>query len=851
MVTASLFKTILRFFVSFKNRGTVMKPIMTKFVVLILIFCSTTVNLFAQTGSGKITGKITDPSSNQGIPYASAIVFNSKTLLKIRAAQTDLDGNFIIDNIPDGTYVFKASYIGFQTMVRDSVRITGNTVINLGTIKMKASGGNTIATVSVTATRTALQLGIDKKVFSVDQSLVSEGGSAADLLQNVPSVETDIDGNVSLRGSSGVKVLIDGKPSLIAGGNIAQILQSIPASSIESVELITNPSAKYDAEGQSGIINIVLKRNKKLGFNGSVALTAGNRESYNGNTNLSFQNQSINIFGNYGYRYGSRFGGGYNNISYLNSINPTAFANQNTDSESLDKSHNLKAGIDYYLTEKDVVSFSGGFNFRDNNRSEMLSINQYDISKNPVQLSNRNNNNLGNGNSFDLNLDFIHKFKQPKEELTFNFGFSRGINDNEQTYNTSIYNINGNMVSQSPAIQRNINDGQNRNLNFQADYTLPVGKAGKIEAGARNQMKRSESATSAFVFNSTTQVMDANLALTNDFNNTDRVTAAYFNYQNQINDFGYQIGLRGEDAQLDTRLGTYPSVGVVNYTPGKIAYTRLYPSVYLTQKFKGENQVQVSYSRRVNRPRGWDTNPFLDVSDPFNYRQGNSNLKPEDVHAFELSYSKYFSIGSFTGTAYHRQTNDVIQRVRTEPDANGITLTTPQNLTRSTSSGLELISKINVVKSWNFTANVNMYKNNITGVPAFGIIENSGFSWNANLTNNFTLPHNLTIQLKGDYRAKEVMAQGVRNAMYGLDGGAKYDFPNRKASLSFNIRDIFGTRNWSMMTTGQTSVVDFKRYMQGTVANLTFSYRFGKSTFDLKKNKKQEAQDSRPDEENF
>lgn len=829
-----------------------MKLICNKFLLLFLILCTITVNLFAQEGAGRISGKLTDPTTNEGIPYASAIVFNSKTMAKVRGAQTDLNGNFVIENIPDGTYTFKASYIGFQTMVRDSVKITGATVLNFGDIKMKVSKGNTISEVSVTAERASLQLGIDKKVFSVDQSLVSEGGSAADLLQNVPSVETDLDGNVSLRGSNGVKVLIDGKPSLIAGGNIAQILQSIPASSIESVELITNPSAKYDAEGQSGIINIVLKRNKKLGFNGSLALTAGNKDNYNGNTNLSFQNQAINIYGNYGYRYGSRYGGGYNNISYLNSTNPTAFANQDSDSESLDKSHNLKAGIDYYVTQKDILSFSGGFNIRDNNRSEILSINQFDLSKNPVQLSNRNNSNLGNGNSFDLNLDFIHKFKQPKEELTFNFGFSRGTNNNEQTYHTSIYNINGAAVNQVPMIQQNINDGNNRNLNFQADYTLPIGKAGKIEAGARNQVRKSESATMAFLFNPVSQAMDPNLNLTNDFNSTDRVSAAYINYQNQINSFGYQIGLRGEDASLDTKLGTYPSVGVVNFIPGKIAYTRLYPSVYLTQKFSGENQVQLSYSRRVNRPRGWDTNPFLDVSDPFNYRQGNPTLKPEDVHAFELSYSKYFKIGSFTGTGYFRQTNDVIQRVRTEPDNNGITLTTPQNLTRSTASGIELISRINMSKVWNFTANANLYKNNITGVPAFGIVENSGFSWSANLTNNVTLPHNISVQLKGDYRAKEVMAQGVRNAMYGLDGGAKYDFPNKKASLSLNVRDVFGTRKWSMTTKGQNSIVDFRRYMQGTSANLTFSYRFGKSTFDLKKNKKQEQQDSRPpDEESF
>ncbi|WP_449440001.1 outer membrane beta-barrel family protein [Pedobacter steynii] len=289
----------------------------------------------------------------------------------------------------------------------------------------------------------------------------------------------------------------------------------------------------------------------------------------------------------------------------------------------------------------------------------------------------------------------------------------------------------------------------------------------------------------------------------------------------------------------------------VRIHPGKVAYTRLYPSVYLTQKFKGEQQVQLSYSRRVNRPRGWDTNPFLDVSDPLNYRQGNPNLKPEDVHAFELSYSKFWSKVTFTSSAYMRQTNDVIQRIRTEPDENGITIVTPQNLTKQLASGLELIGRVDVAKAWNFTTNVNLYQSKINGVPAFGIVENSGFSWNANLTNNFSLPYNISLQIRGDYRAPEVMAQGKRNAMYGVDAGAKYDFKDKKSSLSLNIRDVFSTRRWSMTTNGTTSTIDFRRYMQGTMANLTYSYRFGNNDFKFKKTKKQDQQDSRPDEESF
>ncbi len=829
-----------------------MKSIICKFLIIFSITSLATVKVFAQNNNtGVVSGKLVDATTNEPVPYGAAILYDKKTMARVSAVQTDLDGNFSLPNIPFGVYTFKASYLGYQTMVRDSVNINANNRnIAFGTIKMKEAAGNEISEVTVTAQRATMQMGIDKKIFSVDQSLVSEGGSASDVLQNVPSVQTDIDGNVSLRGSSGVRVLIDGKPSLIAGGNIAQILQSIPASSIETIELITNPSAKYDAEGQSGIINIVLKRNKKLGFNGSVALTGGIKDNYNGNTNLSFQNSKINLFGNYSYRNGSRDGGGFNNIRYINSSSPTFFANQNTVSKSVDKSHNLKTGIDVYLSDKDIMSFSGGFNIRDNNRNELLRVNQLGEFSNPLQLSNRNNINKGSGDSYDLNFDYTRKFSKPQEELTLNFSYSNGQNSNVQTYNTNIYNINGNDVIIDPAIQLNTNSGNNNNMNIQADYTLPL-KNGKIEAGYRSQIRNSESNTLASNLNYASNNYDVNYALTNDFNNKDQVHAAYFNFQSQINNFGYQIGLRAEDAKLNTMLGAFDPNGAPLFSPGKIAYTRIYPSVFLTQKLKNELQAQLSYSRRVNRPRGWDTNPFLDVSDPLNFRQGNPNLRPEDVNAFELSLSKYFSNASVTTSAYLRQTSDVIQRIMSEPDANGVTTTMPQNLTKSSSSGLEIIGRLDVSKKWNFTANVNMFRNNITGVPAFGIAENSGFSWNANLTNNFTLPYNITLQIKGDYRAAEVQAQGKRNAMYGFDGGAKYDFPDKKSSLSLNVRDIFATRRWSNTNYGQYSTANFERFMQGTMANLTYSYRFGKSMFDMKKSKRPTQQESRPDEENF
>jgi len=829
-----------------------MRLLQLRTLPIIILLLSLTFNLFAQTGGkAKITGVLKDAKTQETIPFATAVLIDKTTAKNVKIAQTDLNGAFVMADLPKGNFTFKISFVGYQTMVRDNVAITAATgTLNFGDIKMNAAKGNILSEVTVTGQKQGMQMGIDKKIFSVDQSVISEGGSATDLLQNVPSVSTDMDGNVSLRGSTGVKVLIDGKPSLIAGGNVAQILASIPASSIESVEVITNPSAKYDAEGQSGIINIVLKKNTKLGFNGSAAITAGNRDNYNANTNLSFQNSKVNIYGNYSYRYGNRVGGGYQDITYKSDLARTAFTNQATTSNTLEKGHNAKAGLDYYLAPKSVISLSGGFNSRENERNELLDIRQLNRAQTPVSLSNRTNLNDGYGSSYDLNLDYVQKFKKPKEELTFNFGYSNGDNNNDQTYSTTTTNRNNVPINENLSLQRVFNRGDNSNYNIQTDYSVPVGKAGKVEVGYRSQIRLGDNNQYADSILTNTGVYIENNKLINNFNSKDQVHALYVNYQNQIKDFGYQLGLRAEDARLDTHLDGYTN-NVLTSSEGNIHYKRLYPSVFLTQKLKGDNQLQLSYTRRVNRPRPWDTNPFLDVSDPFNYRGGNPNLLPEDVHSFELGYSKYWKKVTLTSSLYFRQTNDVIQRVRSSP-VNGIITSTPQNLTRQINSGLELIGRFDLVKALNFTTNVNLYQAKFDGDERFNIKSSHGFSWNGNVTANLTVVKNVSVQVRGDYRASEVMAQGKRNAMYGIDGGAKYDFPNKKASLSFNVRDVFNTRRWSMTTEDDFTIVDFERQMQGTMGNLTFSYRFGKTTFsNVKKQKKDDQQENRPDEGSF
>lgn len=695
--------------------------------------------------------------------------------------------------------------------------------------------------VTVVAQKNEAQIGFNKKKFAVDQSLVSKGGAAADLLQNIPSVQINGNGDISIRGSSGVNVLIDGKPSLIAGGNIAQLLQSIPASSIESIEVITNPSARYDAEGQAGIINIILIKNKKSGFNGSAAATAGVQHNYNGSANIGFQNSRLNLYASYGYRYGTRLSNGYQYLTYLHANDPVVFSNETFPSTTVDKGSNLKAGMDYYLNEKNVLSVSGSFNNATNNRKEFLSIDELSASHAIIEQSHRTNLTNGKGNSYDINLDFSKTFNKPKEELTVSLGFSQGANHNLQSYTTDVYNINGEVVKTMPAILQNNNSEHNRFYNAQLNYILPVGKTGELDAGYRSQIRWSDRVQDAYNFNNATGLYDKYDGVSNTFKSNNQVHALYLNYQNQVGNFSYQVGVRAEDALLSATLMGYDTGHVLYYTPFRVTNFRLYPSIFLTQKTGAEQQLQFSYSRRVARPTPRQLNPVLDVSDPVNYDAGNPALLPEDIHFFELGYQQYWKVITLTASLYYRQTNDFIKRIE-GPPVKGIITTTSQNLAHSCTGGLELISKVNVMKAWNFLVNANVYHNKTAAAPAYGLSASEGFSWNANITHNIIINDHFSLQLRGDYRAADVVAQDRNHAAYGVDAGVKFDFLNKRATINFSGRDIFNSRKWSFLRESNAVLLDFERHTESARANIAFTYRFGKSSLAVKKIKHNDEQ---------
>jgi ferric enterobactin receptor len=773
-------------------------------------------------------------TEQEPIAYANVLLTDRHTKVVVKGVRTDSTGAFQLSDLPAGIFRLEISFTGFESIVEDSILISASTgILDLGYLPMKQSPIKVLKEVVVTSEGPGNRVGIGKQRFSVDQSLVSKGGTASDLLQNVPAVSIDGSGQVNLRGSTNVRVLVDGKPSLIGGGDITQILQSIPAGSVESVEVITNPSAKYEAEGESGIINIILKKNKRPGFNGSVSVTGGTRENYSGGASLSFETNKVNVYTNYDYQRSDVWSDGYQNIQYLNPSGPVVYSDETFPSVTVNHVHNIKGGVDYYLTPKDLLSFSGGYNTSKQDRNESLLIHQLDADASPYQLINSTNITHGSSDAFNLNLDYIKTFHKPKEELVFSTGYAHGISNSVQSFVSGVDNIKSPGEEIDTSILHPQRNDHNSYYNIQLDYTLPLG-SGIVGLGYRSQIRVDDRKQVVDSFNHTTQDFEEFYPYSAYFHGYNQIHALYINYQNHLRDFNYQLGLRGEAANLNGYVNGYDSSSAPLYTPVKVVNNRLYPSVTLTQKLQANQQLQFSYSRRVTRPSPRNYSPIPDISDPVNYDVGNPNILPQDIHAFELGYNKNLAKWNITASLYYRITNDFIAHIESVP-VNGVITTTSENLAYSHTGGLEIISHFNVVKPWNFTVNANLFDNKTAAAPLYGIGESSGLSWNANITNNLTLTKKVSLQIRTDYHAPYVSAQDKTYANFGVDAAAKVSLFHGKGALTLNGRDIFATRKWSFLRDGNGVLLDFERKTVGARASISFTYNFGQDLFKVKK----------------
>ncbi|HXD76661.1 MAG TPA: outer membrane beta-barrel protein [Puia sp.] len=795
---------------------------------LYLLIMAAALLLISFSGYGqetmRIFGTLTDSVTHEPVPYATVSLLNQQTKAAVKATHTDTSGHFVLENVPAGTFSLRVSAVRYNILKEDIVINSATGDLNAGTLLMTASNNNVLEEVIVAAKKQALQTVKGKRVSSVNQSLVSKGGNAADLLQNIPTLQIDGNGNVNLRGSSDVNVLIDGKPSIIGNGNIARLLKSIPANAIESIEVIPNPPASYEANGE-GVINIILKRNSRPGLNGSADIAGGTNDNFNFDASLSYQAGKANVYGNYSLKDGNTVTTGYQRYVFLQPTDSVVHTSETFPDVTRDIIQFLKGGIEYSITPGSALELSASFNSRNSHEDQFLSFTHGNAADALIESFNRFNTVNNNGSSYELDIDFKQHWKRPKEELAFNFAFAYGSFRDYQYYSTRYNPVNG--VPSAKLDTPLISDTRHKatNYNIQADYILPVGKAGQFSAGYRSQITLGSN--DQYAYSILSQGETPQYALTDLFTSNNQVNAVYLNLSNQIGHFSYQAGVRGEDSRLDATFMSYDSTNILVAIPVIVAVKGIYPSVLLAEKLKNNTRLQFTFARRISEPSVRQFNSTTDFSDPTNYNQGNPRLKPAGVIDLGFDYIKTWPHISFTSGIYNNTVTNAVHPIQELP-VNDETTTIPENLKRAITTGLEIIGVFDILKGWDLTANANIFDRYNAAAPQYGIAANNGISWNANITTNVRLIQRLAFQIHADYKAPYMNFQDRYRANFGMDGAAKYDFAGNRASLSCNAIDIFNSRKRAVLRSSDDLIINLFLRTVGARATLTFSYRFGR-----------------------
>jgi ferric enterobactin receptor len=687
--------------------------------------------------------------------------------------------------------------------------------------------------VTITAAKALMEMDIDKKIFNVDKNIVTAGGTAVDVMRNIPSLQVDIDGNVKMRNATPT-LFIDGRPTTLT-------LEQIPADAIEKVEIITNPSAKYDASGSmAGILNLVLKKNRKSGFNGMVNIGADNYEGANAMTSLSLRQGKVNLsVMGMGMRISKSTTGYSGRSSTLGGINALSY--QDITGQTQGFLGFGRVSLDYDITSKTSVSIGGimgGGNF--NPHEEILitnTINGVNNNSNRLSESSRQFGPKG------LQLGFRHTFSKPGEQLTMDFNYFGGTSSNDGLYTTN-YLTDGGQIG-GTQIQKNIGEGQNKFMTIQTDYVKPLKNEGSIEVGVRAQINTLSNINNFSIMGVGSTIYEENSAASINYDSDNSVYAAYLSLSGKAgNIFYYKAGLRAESSFYDGKLLN------TNETFSNSYPVSLFPSIFLSKKLTDTDQLQMSVTRRVNRPNFFQIIPFIDYSDSLNITKGNADLVPEFTTSAELSYSKTIGTGTFLASGYYKHTNNLITRYLNQevnPLSGDLALiNTYLNANSSDNYGVELIFTNKIKKWWDFTANMNFYNSRINTENIENSIQADPL-WTAfgKINNNFNLQNNWVIQLSGDFQGKtnlpvsqgqsfgppsaaQSSSQGYIEPFYGVDLAIKKSFlKENAASLTLSVNDIFRTRGNTQISYGEGFSQSYYRLNNPQMIKLNVSVRFG------------------------
>lgn len=790
---------------------------MRKYFLFLLLHVFT-ISVFANV---TIQGRIIDAGTQQPIEFVTVSIYNPATSKNLAGALTNQDGVFNIASVANGTYELRISFVGYSPFNKE-FNVNGSDV-RFGNIPL-TEDSKMLKEVQVVGQGSQMRFDIDKKVFSVDQNIAAAGGSATDVLQNIPSVDVDNDGNISLRNNASVEVWINGKPSGLTADNRAQVLQQMPAENIESIEVMTNPSAKFNPEGTAGIINLVMKKNRKAGYYGSLSAGAtlqNGKPGSNAGASINYNVGKFDVFANLGYRRMVGNGWGLTERTNYNNGDSTLL-NQNSKTEFKMGGVFFRAGVDYHLDSKNTIGING---FGHNGMPDMYSNTDYLLTRKATNAKlrdySRENNASDQHKGYNVNLYHRIDFDKKGSNLMTNLSYSEHSNLGNQRYTQldRLAAANNQDITQ-------IADGNSNTIELKTDYTKKFTDNNRLELGWSSIWNdRLSNASGTDNFNNKDIPEYYNV-----FDYAEQIHAGYATYGTRIDNFSVQAGVRGEYFRKD--ITSTSSRESIKLDPQ--SYFKVYPSVYLSYSLPNNNEVQLNYTRRVDRPRGRMVNSFRDYSDSTNISYGNPLLMPEMTSAFELNYIKNWDNHTLSSSIYYRLNNDDIERVSFL--RNGVMESTFMNLTKEHDMGVELVAKNRLFKILNLTSSLNFYYNKLDAsvytnelYPEVRVVlpAHENFSWDGRVIANLMLSPTFSGQVTGQYRSERLTPQGKQLDSYSMDLGLRKSFFEKKFSVNFNVRDLFDSRKFRSVTSGEGFYQYSENKRMGRMFGLTLTYNFG------------------------
>ncbi len=802
---------------------------MKKFIMLLL--AGVMLPLSVAMAQGSVRGKVVDEATGEPIEFVNVVVNTKAGNTMAGGTITDEDGGFRIDGLDYGSYVLTVSYIGYRNATREFTLTAAAKNAHYKQIALEEDN-NVLGEVEVTGIRAQMKFEIDKKVFNVDQAIAATGGSASDILQNIPSVEVDTEGTVSLRGSESVTVWINGKAQGLTADNQGDILEQMPAESIERIEVITNPSAKYSPEGTVGIINIVLKRDRKAGYYGSAQAGASMYDTdfggYNASANINYSSGKLDAYANVSYRERHHRN---ENTSYRKNYlgADTTYLDQLGQGQMNGRNLFARSGLTWHMTAKDHLSLDlmGMMGSpRRYNTTEYWGGQIVGGEQHQQYTRQRSTTSTGEMRMYNISLGYKHEWSTT-HWIDFTASRHHWGNSSRNVY---IDSTSREGIPTYGSYQLQESEGSNVDYEVQLDYENAFTENHKLQAGYRGSFTRDNSPVSTYADPDKREEIEA---LYNRFIYIRDLHALYATYSGKLwKRFGYQVGLRGEYYAVSTD-SHHKKDGVISTHPETIdPVLQLFPSVFLSYQLPGDNELQVNYTKRVRRPWGGQLNSFHNISDSTNISFGNPLLKPEYSNAFELNYLKSWENHMLSVSAYYRTTDDIMQRISYME--NGIMYSTSDNVAQSLSSGVEIVGKNRLFGKVDLTTTLNMFYYKL---EAFDFLLPNGanlhgdasedFSWNLRMMGTVGLPKAWSLQVTGMYNAKSVIAQGYRAPNYGLDAGVRKQFAGGKWSLSLNGRDLLNSRRFHSEKWSKDFYQNSSNFRGGRQITGTLTYSFG------------------------